>query len=470
MSQDFFYDGQIRRYLLQFIRIFSNITYQTGPDKNGTRTIHKIPVVYGEPSWQAASILRNGSQNTILPVPLMAAWIKSIEMAPNRRQDPAFEGIIQGIERKFVNGEYTNEPGNRFTVERYMPVPYDIAMQLDIWTSNTETKLQILEQIMTIFNPMLQLQQSSNIFDWSSIFEVELKNINWSSSTLPASNEDRNVSSLSFNVGVWINPPAKLKRQRLIEQIVTDIRSITDLSDVITGSDLAVPGTIDNSRLNRIIVTPGNYAVSIGYHDDNQENLYLLNDKNQIDESLSWKNLINIYGRPENDTRVRLKTEDDIESSHGDIIGYISLTDVPYIAKFTVINETIPANTISPFNRVIDPLKSWPGKGLPAAVAGQRYLITSHISAGEETATTQYTSIWGNLSAYPNDIIQYTGSHWVVVFNSQTVPYARTINSSNNNHYVFSDGEWKSLYLGIYEAGYWRLEDIKGIDIDDIDC
>lgn len=470
MSQDFFYDGQIRRYLLQFIRIFSNITFQTGPDKNGTLTIHRIPVVYGEPSWQAASILRNGSQNAVLPVPIMSAWIKSIELAPNRRQDPAFEGIMQGVERKFSNGEYTSEPGNRFTVERYMPVPYDLTMQLDIWTSNTESKLQILEQIMTIFNPMLQLQQSSNIFDWSSIFEVELKNINWSSSTLPSSNEDRNVASLTFNVGVWINPPAKLKRQRLIEQIVTDIRSIKDVTDVVSGSDLAIPGEIDNRRLNRIIVTPGNYAVSIGYHDNDNTNLYLLDSKNQIDQSLSWKNLINIYGRPENDTRVRLKTDDDIESNDGDVIGYIELTDVPYIAKFTVIPETIPSNTILPFDRVIDPLKSWPGRGLPLAVAGQRYLITSHISVGEESATTQYTSIWGNLVAWPNDIIQYTGSHWVVVFNSSEETHARTLNNSNNNFYVYSDGEWKSLYLGIYEAGYWRLEDIKGITIDDIEC
>lgn len=467
MSQDFFYDAQIRRYLLQFIRIFSNITFQTGPDSEGSLTVHNIPVVYGEPSWQAASILRNNSQNTIMPVPMMAVWLKGIELSPERRQDPAFEGIIQGVERKLVDGKYTTDPGNRFTIERYMPVPYRISLQLDVWTSNTETKLQILEQIMTIFNPMLQLQQSSNIFDWTSIFEVELKNIQWTSSTLPSGNDERNVASLGFDIGVWISPPAKLKQQRLIEQIVADFNSIKDTDTVPQGSD--VIAALAKNTLSRSIVTPGNYGVSIGFHDNTNDNLYLLNKDNQVDQSLSWRKLINLYSRDEKSLKIRLKTKDDIEDNTGDIFGTVTLTDTPYIAKFKVIADTVPSSTMQPFDAVVDPQSQWPGKGLPIAVVGQRYLITGPLTNGEESATTQYTNPWGNLVAFENDIIQFTGVNWAVVFDSRTGTTERVINKSNGVHYIFSDGEWKTLYLGIYGAGYWRIDNTDMVDIDDID-
>ena len=43
---------------------------------------------------------------------------------------------------------FSNDPGNAFTVERHMPVPYNLQYNVDIWTSNTEQKLQLLEQIL----------------------------------------------------------------------------------------------------------------------------------------------------------------------------------------------------------------------------------------------------------------------------------------------------------------------------------
>ena len=55
---DFFYDQQIRRYLLQFMRAFSEIRVRNGPDANGLFTLQRVPILYGDPSRMAAQIAK----------------------------------------------------------------------------------------------------------------------------------------------------------------------------------------------------------------------------------------------------------------------------------------------------------------------------------------------------------------------------------------------------------------------------
>ena len=48
----YFYDGQIRRYLLQIVRLLSNfsVRYSDG-------TLVRLPVMYGDPDRQAATVI-----------------------------------------------------------------------------------------------------------------------------------------------------------------------------------------------------------------------------------------------------------------------------------------------------------------------------------------------------------------------------------------------------------------------------
>ena len=55
---DFFYDGQIRRYVTQFMRIFIGFKYQAG---DGTQK--SVPVMYGDLTRQVASIIKDNSEN-----------------------------------------------------------------------------------------------------------------------------------------------------------------------------------------------------------------------------------------------------------------------------------------------------------------------------------------------------------------------------------------------------------------------
>ena len=53
-----FYDGQVKRYITQVIRLMSNFSWA-----NSAGVTKQIPVMYGDADRQAASIIRNNSEN-----------------------------------------------------------------------------------------------------------------------------------------------------------------------------------------------------------------------------------------------------------------------------------------------------------------------------------------------------------------------------------------------------------------------
>ena len=67
---DFFYDGQIRRYVTQFMRIFIGFKYEAG---NGDQ--QSVPVAHLELTRQVANIIRENSENKVPKVPRLAPSI-----------------------------------------------------------------------------------------------------------------------------------------------------------------------------------------------------------------------------------------------------------------------------------------------------------------------------------------------------------------------------------------------------------
>ena len=99
-----------------------------------------------------------------------------------------------------------------------MRFPLIYLCKLGVWTPNTDTKLQLMEQILVLFNPTIQLQQNTNPFDWTQIVD-ELTDIQFNNRTLPQGvDEQIDVSTLTFTLPIWINPPAKVKRQSIIHE------------------------------------------------------------------------------------------------------------------------------------------------------------------------------------------------------------------------------------------------------------
>ena len=205
-----FYDGQIRRYITQIIRLLSNFSYKDGKD-----ALVQVPVMYGDITRQVGHIIRDNSENKIPSAPRIGVFVNNLEMDRTRTADPSFTGKVHIRERAFDSNknEYLNTQGKNYTVERLMPTPYTLTVQADIWSTNTEQKLQILEQILMLFNPSLEIQTTDNYVDWTSLSVVNLENMTFSSRSIPVGTEsDIDVCTLNFSTPIYISPPAKVKK------------------------------------------------------------------------------------------------------------------------------------------------------------------------------------------------------------------------------------------------------------------
>lgn len=223
----FFYDNQIRRLITQFIRMVSGFQVQfgTNDDATGALALQTVPVMYGDQSRQAAHLLRGVSENATPTVPAMAVYISALDFDQARMQDPFMISKAYIRERRIDpdTGEPTGEQGDTLTVERPMPVPYKLQLKLDIWTSNTEQKLQLIEQIAVLFNPALEIQSSDNYIDWTSLTYVLLTQTLWDSRTVPmGDNESISIATLTFEMPIWISTAVRVSRMGIVEKIFTN--------------------------------------------------------------------------------------------------------------------------------------------------------------------------------------------------------------------------------------------------------
>ena len=450
MAQQFFYDGQLRRFLVQFMRIVSGIDVEFGKNTQGVKSLQRVPVYYGDQSRQAATILKGNSENTLNAVPAMSVYIDGLNYDQTRMQEPNFVSKMHLREREFDpdTGLYNANQGDSYTIERLMPVPYKLNVKLDIWTSNTEQKMQIIEQLAILFNPSLEIQSTDNYIDWASLTYVQLTEMMWSSRTVPTSTEEPiDVATLTFEMPIWISAPAKVKRLGVIQKFIANIY---DEQGAFSED------TVLTNLVSRVRITPMNYGI---FYAGNQ--LRLLKPQEVVDSesnSISkvappdtWRAFIDIYG-----TLVTGQSEIRIELPTGnELIGSITYHPLdPSILLFTAIEDTMPVNTLEAINAIINPLNVEVDSVLLTPTTGTRYLLTDNIGDDEN----QYYSAWGTIVAQENDIIEYTGSNWIKVFDSANSNEIEYITNTNTNvQYRWTGTEWVKSVEGVYRGGEWSL-------------
>ena len=458
MAQQFFYDAQIRRFLLQFTRIFSNFQVEYGRTNSNEAALIRVPVRYGDWTRLAQTVVQENSSSALPSTPLMTFYITGMNYARERLQDPYHVSNLQ-VRQRFYDKQsesYETTQGNAFTIERLMPVPYKMSISLDIWTSNTNQKLQIFEQISTLFNPSLEIQSTDSYLDWTSLSVVDLDDTVWSSRTIPQGTENPiDIMSMKFSIPIWISSPAKVKKLGVIEKIIASVfDSQGDAVEAIQNSDLLLGTRQKFTPYMYQVLLIGNklQILKLSAVVDQPNASPVLPDSPPSNEY--WPTVMNLYGnfRP-GITQIRLNNPWDETT---DIIGTVSYdpTDQRFLL-FDVDTDTVPQNTLPPIDAVIDPLLSGPGAGLPVAVQGQRYLILNSIGNFDNTIPPV---AWGAVVAQANDIIEYDGQDWLVVFDSTTgtnVQY--TTNITTGLQYRWTGSEWVKSYEGLYPGGEWSI-------------
>ncbi len=451
--------------MLQFARIFTGFQVEYGNESSGPNnaTLLRVPVRYGDASRNAQTIIQENSSNSLPSTPLMTFYITGFDYDRDRIQEPYHVSKIAVRQRTYdsVNETYETTQGNAFTIERLMPVPYKLTINLDIWTSNTNQKFQLLEQICTLFNPSLEIQSTDNYIDWTSLSVVYLDRTNWSSRTIPVGTDNPiDIATLTFSIPIWISSPAKVKKLGVVERIVAGIFDAQgDASNAILDNDLLL-GT-------RQIFTPWNYAlIAIGDQLQivQQPQLATEPGNNEIEppsidpnSALLWSSVIGAYGvvRP-GISQIRLYLTDDTF-----VVGTIAYnTNDDRFLHFTPDPDTVPANTLLPVNAVINPLISGPGTGLPTAAVGQRYLLTEDLGSWDNVnPPTAWLGPTGQpVIAKTNDIIQYDGNRWTLAFQASQQPAGQFVtNLTTGIQYEWTSDGWIKSYQGIYNGGSWSL-------------
>ena len=461
----FFYDNQIRRFLVQFARIFSDWQVTKGNDPAGNPILVRVPIQYGDSSRNAAAIVANNSASSMPTAPMITYYISGLEYDQKRTQDPFFVDKLN-VRRRHYNADtqqFETTQGQAFTVERIMPVPYTLRITVDFWTTNYNQKLELIEQLGVLFNPAMELQSTDNFVDWTSLSVVYQDGLTFSSRSIPVGTANPiDVMTWKFYMPIWISSSAKVKKLGVIHKIIASIfqgNALTDMKD-----DHLLLGTREK-------VTPYGYKIlfignTLQLLPANQDESTLGNSgtlelPDSPNTSLYWSSLLNVYGTAKPGiSQIWL----DNPFMDNPIVGTIAFN--PTDDRLLIFNpdpDTLPQNTLQPVDRIINPHTIGPmdpdtgiENGLPLAVHGQRYLIVEGLMPGSNG--------WGDISANANDIIQYVKptsnsvGRWEVAFDSQLYNDTQYVtNLYSGVQYRWADYTWMKSYEGWYDQGDYSV-------------
>lgn len=565
----YFYDGQIRRYLTQIVRAFSNFSY-----KDGDGDIKQIPVMYGDITRQVASIIRDNSENKIPSAPRMGVYITGLQMDRARLSDSSYVSKVNLREKTFDESSqsYIAEQAKGYTVERLHPTPYTLSVNVDIWSTSTDQKLQIMEQIMMLFNPDLEFQTTDNYVDWTSLSVLQLENINFSSRNIPVGTESEiDVATLGFTAPIYISPPVKVKKLGVITDIITSIfnpgtgtieldgfnpPSASDTA-AAQGTVVLPDGTVVNNNgvvglTSTVNTSSGALDLTNPLHTSyrnfdiivQDETATLARNKKLRVGEINWLNILEAELPAKyqpNISEIRLRRAELLN----EIVGYFSIpSNDLFTMQITWDVDTLPADTLiegparssnqyGTIDSIIDPIKFNPttiktaGTRLlltgPIGYMVERsftvvekstridtdidYLITSTIPGRAVETVTSFsvtvngtpvtaTSVniddkfvikldtvpeiddvvryelnlnedgaqaWKNgngtdFLADANDIVEYDGTNWTVVFDaSETSDTTYTTNLNTGQQYYWNTYYWQLSVDGYYPKGTWAI-------------
>lgn len=467
------YNGQIKRYVTQLMRLMSNF-----PVKDGKGQIRQVPVTYGNISRQVAHILKDNSENKIPSAPRISVYITDLQLDRDRLTDSSHVHKVNVRERAFdeVTGKYTSQQGPGYTVERLMPTPYTLKCNADIWASNTDQKLQLLEQILVWFNPSLEIQTTDNFVDWTSLTVVDLDNITYSNNSVPVGIDNEiDVGTLSFSIPIYISTPAKVKKMGVITNVIASIFN-EDLGSIEEGVTSPEVFAYDDSLYSGA-ETVGGTRIARSSVNDNQVNsnygqyaIFVSGDTVQLISNgklgeQSWLNVIEAHPGEyqENIGRIYLNNYDNdsfyvgVFSVDEDDSATITVSwDTDSLPSDTVITSSMGDGTTVDY--IIDPLDFNPES---VKSPGLRLLILGNVG---DDGNTSGARAWKNndgsdLVAGANDIIEWTGSAWQVVFDASSAQdpvFVTTL--STGKQYKFTGEEWLLSVDGKYPEGTWRIE------------
>lgn len=223
MIKTYYYNQQLKKFIVGFANIFTGLRVRTGLDGCGEISEIEVPIIYGSRDRVVSAIGADNTQNKQYTLPMMACYQTSIELDPTRLKGVNVEDRRSYLEQ---GGVY---PDDIKAIKRVMPIPYNMIMDLSIHASNTDQMFQILEQILLLFDYDLQLTFNDSTFDWTRLTKLTLNSIN-NEENYPMGIDRRSIIwTLNFTLPIWLSPPMEIR-----DEIITSIKvRMGDMSDFV---------------------------------------------------------------------------------------------------------------------------------------------------------------------------------------------------------------------------------------------
>ena len=233
MFGTYFYNESMRRMTVAFGQLFNNIQIKRTDSNDTVIQSIRVPLAYAPKEKFLTRLDQQPNLNEremAITLPRMSFEISAIQYDASRKLNKIqkFRAVKTGAEGKILD-------------YNYMPVPYNISYDLNIFTATAESGLQIVEQILPFFQPdytvTVNAIPSLNI---KRDVPIVLNNVNYDDSYSGDFTTRRAVTyTLGFTAKTYLFGPAQT--QKVVKTVQTDLHTN------ITG---------DESREVRIEITP----------------------------------------------------------------------------------------------------------------------------------------------------------------------------------------------------------------------
>ena len=219
MLGTYFYHEIIRKTIISFGTLFNDINIKHKKADGTILDDIKVGLSYGPQQKYLAKIQEQSqlAKPIAITLPRMSFEMNSIQYDPSRKT-----GVTQTF--KAADGDKMKKV--------YMPVPYNIGFELNIFSKLNDDALQIIEQIMPFFQPSFTLTVDlvSAIGEKRDI-PVVLDNISFQDD-YEGSFEVRRalIYTLSFTAKTYLFGPVAQTSDGLIKKVIVDQHSGTDTS------------------------------------------------------------------------------------------------------------------------------------------------------------------------------------------------------------------------------------------------
>lgn len=216
----YFYHQIIRKTVIGFGTLFNNIKVQHKDSNNNAVSTIKVPLSYAPTQKFLAKAQQESLNKKVeIDVPRMSFEMTGITYDPSRKSS-----ITQTF-KAFTTGD------GRSVRKVYMPVPYNLSIQLNIYSKLNDDSLQVLEQILPFFQPSLNvtIDLVSSIGETKDV-PIVLEGISQREDYEGDYNSRRTlIHTLSFTAKTHLFGPVADSAEGLIKKVTVDSYSSTDV-------------------------------------------------------------------------------------------------------------------------------------------------------------------------------------------------------------------------------------------------